>query len=49
MNSEAYNNDGVDYVSGNEEEQEQNILSGNEENDSLSVQDDDALLKLKRI
>ena len=47
MNSEAYNNDDVDYISGNEEEEEQISLSENEESDS-SVQDDDALLKVIR-
>ena len=48
MNSEAYNNDDVDYVLGSEEEQEQNSLSENEESDSLSVQDDEVLSKVIR-
>ena len=48
MNSETYNNDDVDYLSGNEGEEEQNSLSENEESDSSSVQDVDALLKVIR-
>ena len=44
MKSEAYNNDDVDNVLGNEEEREQNSLSENEESDSSSVPDGGALL-----
>ena len=46
MSSEAYNNDDMEFLSENDEE-EQNSLSENEESDS-SEQDNDALLKMIR-